>query len=74
MRTVSYSRHRFPADVIQHAVWLCFQFPLLERPVITAFRRHSNVAIVPAQIQAEKDLISLMSRDRHSRQVEQQRD
>jgi peptidoglycan/LPS O-acetylase OafA/YrhL len=22
MRTVSYSRHRFPAEVIQHAVWL----------------------------------------------------
>jgi putative transposase len=28
MHTVSYSRHRFPAEVIQHAVWLYFRFPL----------------------------------------------
>jgi putative transposase len=27
MRTVSYSRHLFPIDVIQQAVWLYFQFP-----------------------------------------------
>jgi putative transposase len=33
MRTVSYSRHRFPADIIQHAVWLYFQFPLSFRDV-----------------------------------------
>jgi putative transposase len=33
MRTVSYSRHRFPAEVIQHAVWLCFRFPLSFRDV-----------------------------------------
>jgi putative transposase len=33
MRTVSYSRHRFPAEVIQHAVWLYFQFPLSFRDV-----------------------------------------
>jgi putative transposase len=23
-----YARHRFPADVISHAVWLYFRFPL----------------------------------------------
>ena len=28
MHTVSYHRHRFPAEVIQHAVWLHFRFPL----------------------------------------------
>jgi transposase-like protein len=28
MHTVSYDRHRFPAEVIQHAVWLYFRFPL----------------------------------------------
>ena len=28
MHTVSYHRHRFPAEVIQHAVWLYFRFPL----------------------------------------------
>jgi putative transposase len=33
MRTVSYSRHRFPAEVIQHAVWLYFGFPLSFRDV-----------------------------------------
>jgi hypothetical protein len=26
MHTVSYHRHRFPAEVIQHAVWLYFRF------------------------------------------------
>jgi putative transposase len=33
MRTVSYSRHRFPAEVIQHAAWLYFRFPLIIRDV-----------------------------------------
>ena len=33
MSSLSYSRHRFPIDVIQQAVWLCFQFPLSLRNV-----------------------------------------
>ena len=33
MHTVSYSRHRFPAEVIQQAVWLYFRFPLSFRDV-----------------------------------------
>jgi putative transposase len=33
MRTVSYSRRRFPAEVIQHAVWLYFRFSLNFRDV-----------------------------------------
>jgi putative transposase len=33
MHTVSYHRHRFPAEVIQHAVWLYFRFPLSFRYV-----------------------------------------
>ena len=33
MHTVSYRRHRFPAEVIQHAVWLYFRFPLSFRHV-----------------------------------------
>ena len=33
MRTVSYSRHLFPAEIIQHAVWLYFRFPLSFRDV-----------------------------------------
>ena len=33
MHTISYHRHRFPAEVIQHAVWLYFRFPLSFRDV-----------------------------------------
>jgi putative transposase len=33
MHTVLYRRHRFPAEVIQHAVWLYFRFPLSFRDV-----------------------------------------
>lgn len=32
-RNPLYRRHRFPADVIAHAVWLYFQFPLSLRMV-----------------------------------------
>ena len=28
MKTINYRRHRFPAQIIQHAVWLYFRFPL----------------------------------------------
>ena len=33
MRTISYKRHRFPPDVIRHAVWLYFRFTLSFRDV-----------------------------------------
>jgi putative transposase len=33
MQKISYSRHRFPGSVIQHAVWLYFRFPLSFRDV-----------------------------------------
>ena len=33
MIPVSYKRHRFPADVIRHAVWLYFRFTLSFRDV-----------------------------------------
>ena len=33
MTRVSYKRHRFPATVIQHAVWLYFRFTLSLRDV-----------------------------------------
>jgi transposase-like protein len=29
----SFKRHHFPADVISHAVWLCFRFTLSFRDV-----------------------------------------
>jgi len=33
MKPISYARHRFPPDVIGHAVWLYFRFPLSFRDV-----------------------------------------
>ena len=33
MNQISYKRHRFPAEIIQHAVWLYFRFPLSFRDV-----------------------------------------
>jgi putative transposase len=33
MAGVSYRRHRFPPDVIRHAVWLYFHFTLSFRDV-----------------------------------------
>ena len=33
MCNLSYQRHRFPAEVIQYAVWLYFRFPLSFRDV-----------------------------------------
>jgi transposase-like protein len=33
MSTVSYRRHLFPPEIIQHAVWLYFRFPLSYRNV-----------------------------------------
>ena len=45
-RAVSYKRHRFPAEIIAHAVWLYFRFPLslrlveemlLERGIVVSY-------------------------------------
>jgi putative transposase len=33
MTNISYRRHRFPPEIIQHAVWLYFRFPLSYRNV-----------------------------------------
>ncbi len=33
MRKISYRRHRFPPEIIQHAVWLYFRFPLSFRDI-----------------------------------------
>ena len=33
MKPISYARHRFPPDVIRHAVWLYLRFPLSYRDV-----------------------------------------
>jgi putative transposase len=33
MKPISYARHRFPPDVIRHAVWLYLRFTLSDRDV-----------------------------------------
>ncbi len=33
MSSISYRRHRFPAQIIQHTVWLYFRFTLSYRDV-----------------------------------------
>ncbi len=33
MSNLSYCRHRFPVEIIQHAVWLYYRFPLSFRDV-----------------------------------------
>jgi transposase-like protein len=33
MAGLSFKRHRFPPDMIRHAVWLCFRFTLSFRDV-----------------------------------------
>ena len=33
MSNLSYHRHRFPVEIIQHAVWLYYRFPLSFRDV-----------------------------------------
>ena len=33
MKAISYARHRFPSDVIRHAVWLYLRFTLSYRDV-----------------------------------------
>jgi putative transposase len=46
IKRVSDKRHRFPPEIIAHAVWLCFRFPLslrlveemlLERGILVAY-------------------------------------
>ena len=33
MAEISYRRHRFPAEIIPHAIWLSLRFPLSYRDV-----------------------------------------
>jgi transposase-like protein len=37
----SYAGHRFPAEIISHAVWLYFRFPLSLRHDASDKQRHS---------------------------------
>jgi putative transposase len=53
-RPVSYKRHRFPSEIIAHAVWLYFRFPLslrlveemlLERGIVVSYETIRRWAI-----------------------------
>ena len=46
MRAISYKRHRFPPDVIRHAVWLYFRFTLSSRDVQELLAQRVIEAIV----------------------------
>ena len=54
LRPVSYKRHRFPREIIAHAVWLYFRFPLslrlveevlLERGIVASYESIRRWAI-----------------------------
>ena len=49
-RDVLYRRHRFPAEIIAHAVWLYFRFPLSLRMVK---RLHDGLKIPYESLLAE---------------------
>jgi transposase-like protein len=40
MARLSFKRHRFPADVIRHAVWIYFRFTLSFRDVEELLARY----------------------------------
>jgi putative transposase len=67
-RTISYKNHRFPPQIIAHAVWLYFWFPLslrlaeemlLERSIVVScetIRRWAENSVRPTQSNcAERD-------------------
>src|ERR1700733_1653713 len=48
LRPVSYKHHRFPPEIIAHAVWLYFRFPLsllLERGIVLSYETIRRWAI-----------------------------
>jgi putative transposase len=60
-KSVSYKRHRFPPQIIAHAVWLYFRFPLslrlveemlLERGIVVSYAtiRRWSKKFDPAQV------------------------
>jgi putative transposase len=45
MQEIFYHRHRFPPDIIQHAIWLCARFTLSYRDVEDLLaERESNIS------------------------------
>jgi transposase-like protein len=56
MVQLSYRRHRFPAEIIQHAIWLYLRFTLsyrdVEEPVSAAetLQHSANLRCWPVQV------------------------
>ena len=48
MTNISFKRHRFPPEIIQHAVWLYFRFPLSLRDVEDLLAERGIDASCPA--------------------------
>ncbi|GEO18784.1 hypothetical protein MAE02_64800 [Microvirga aerophila] len=57
-KPISYKRHRFPPEIIAHAVWLYFRFPLslrlveemlLERGIIVSYETGRRWALSSGQ-------------------------
>ena len=52
MKPVSYKRHRFPPDVIRHAVWPYFRFTLNLRDVEELLAQRGDDPMLDAQVRA----------------------
>jgi transposase-like protein len=74
--SVSYKRHRFPSQIIAHAVWLYFRFPLslrlveemlLERGIVVSYEtiRRWGKTFGPAYARRLRRSCRLMCRSSH---------
>jgi transposase-like protein len=65
MARLSFKRHRFPADVIRHAVWRCFRYTLSFRDVDELLaQRGISVSYETARCRPDADFASPGSRCR----------
>jgi hypothetical protein len=44
-----YKHHRFSGEIISHAVWLYFRFPLSHRDSVPYFRCYASLRPLPAR-------------------------
>ena len=70
-RSVSYKRHRFPPEIIAHAVWLYFRFPLslrlveemlLERGILVSYETVRRWALKFGPVYARRLKHKMLSR------------
>ena len=57
MKPISYSRHRFPPDVIRHAVWLYLRFTLSFRDVEDLLAERGIIVSYQARMVKKLDLV-----------------